>query len=863
MAQRFIQAAIPTYKESYVNLPLEFINKQITQDQAAFDKSAAELAALSSLKQDLSPWAEEQGYRNKLMNPYLEQINELSNQLYTTGQVGQVVPQIAKLNQKWTNDELRQQLAKDYEFYDKTYLPWTKQEGYSTAFDEYKTPEGKWNPKIDVKSSTGYKRILWDKDADIHKNLDNWVASSIGRSLNMPGATIEYIGGRPMLVEYKDGKKVNTGINLDTPEYSHYYQGAIDALADQYSTQENDVSLWLQNKVGDRKAIKNYVTNLARQKFHIKTDEESGQENYTPLSDPSGSGSVGTAPSSDLDYTVGPYGTVKIEGEGFDNLKKNIKTYNNNINAKYDQLFNSSVDAFNTNPEIFNNLQTELEVEFDNILKNKGADPKLYENIDNVKAFTQMPTNERYGYLKGILGDKEALRIRNKVLTYNLELATKGSPEIATQDYLNRFFTGYSELNDLEAKRNESERVYNALYDKGFSKNEKEIKNAGLEKNSLNTLSTIIDNKGFWFTGEIRGPESEKRLEVDTKYLPILDELGIKYSDKSHDGYITSQAWGFYKKKVKFINDPEDIRKIKNAFVFKDKIDKDIKAGNITLTQDEYIRETEGVKKGDEGHMYTFTEKFKESLNNDNQILIQLAQYTGAIDPTQSSPGNIDNVKKLFERSSMKDNDFEWTDGKMVVSDVKFRRYSSTSLPSLFVTIKNKEGGEDTEAGSTSTAIIHLDKNNKSQIADIIPEMLSDEDPVVNAIGAEWYGAAILGDVNLGKIRTFFDIEPSKETEGVPLSFKGEDGNTYVGRIGKAIDGKYYREFGKLNTQTGTIEPLATQKNSEGQLINVSDVKNSYEALQIIGFYNYGKVQGNSQWSSGGGSVEKDLEVLQ
>lgn len=361
MASRYLKAAIPTLEPGYVPLPLNFINEKITADQTKFDTAASQIATLNALKQDVAPW--DKGKEQDLLGKYTPQINELSEMLYKTGQVGQVVPSIAKLQQQWQNDPTRKYLQQGFDWYTTTELPREKEKGYAEAYNELKNPDGSWKSDINNYQLQGYKYVPWDNDKWIQDNLNNWVANSYAKATGADSAEVVMVNGVPQIKETRQGKTETKGIG---PEFGAYYQDAINALTDQVMTGDFDAATWLKGKKGeDRKAILDYITNLAIQKKFMQTDLNPGVTTYGNLPEGYGS-SAGNKPIDDFVAMVTPVPLETKSGETYTQIVKNI----DNIQKKQDIIKNSYQQASASILEQFPDLVNYVKANIKN-----GADP--------------------------------------------------------------------------------------------------------------------------------------------------------------------------------------------------------------------------------------------------------------------------------------------------------------------------------------------------------------------------------------------------------------------------------------------------------------------------------------------------------
>lgn len=831
MASRYLKAAIPQAQSVYTPMPLEFISQTIAGDQLKYNQADASMAEASKINQLLSPWAEEQGYREKLMQQYLPRVEELTKQLHTTGEVGQVVPQLAKLNQQWTNDPLRNTLAKDYEFYEKTYLPFTKEEGYSTAYDEYKTPEGSWNPNIDINKSSSYKRVLWDKDADIHKNIDNWMASSYAQLTGADGAQIEYVGGVPMLVESRNGKIEKKGIDLQDPFWKDLYANSIEGLANQYSTQPTDVGIWMQNKVGDKEAIKDYITNIARFKFFKQQDLTPGNQNYSALPN-SGSGSGGVG------VTTEDYNLITTPFKGVDASTDIAALYTNNKNLKTQVATDKKILLQETYNDLYNNKSNEgvgkivssVDQTLNNMLTQMSNDGEFKGNIFKEEKVRNILSNPEIGF-NSLIGDKSGRQaqelidlignegyesLKNNLFSNMIDLAKSPDQENATM--AQNFFNAYNNIETKETLAKNQDKVYDVLTESVI---EQALSDRKINTPQQGQLSVELT------------PKIRARLQDKEDPLRHLVSAFIKdpeaYKDLYHGGGevpdveldLAKELAGY----IKGANITPELTKVQQQ-----ELVYEITSGNTTG----------GEKKGE---LANFTQgMLKIFQENPNALLDYLQDY--GIDKNST---NKNKFAPIFNNSVLKTKGFDWaSDAK--ITDVALARLSEGSMPALYITAKDKNG-------NASTIPVQFNDSNISNLGKIVTQMITDDNTHVRNIGAELYSRAAINDADLGMLSALFNMKNSSEnSEGQFVNFKTKNGEEFAAFIGKNNKISLGSVQGYDENGNPLIKPIDTQKTEKGDLISGDDLNSFNEALQLLGYYNLGKIQSKSQFNYSGNS---------
>lgn len=854
MASRFIQAAIPTYKESYVPLPLEFINKQITQDQAGFDKGAAEIAALSSLKQNMSPWAEEQGYRDKLMNPYLAKINELSNQLYSTGQVGQVVPQIAKLNQQWTNDEQRLALEKDYEFYNETYLPWTKSDKYSASFDELRQYQNgvkteKWNPNIDIKTSSGLARIEGDQDAYVSKQLDNFVASGFQGVSGKDGIEIVMVGGVPQIRQTIPGTTGYKVIDPSDKMYGHYYEDAIQNVTDAIMSGQDNPHRYYKgvynqgDEASTRAAIEERVRQLASTRYFKTVENTPERVTYNNLP-AGGSGADGAFSGSGEDYL---FDVTPVSSIDFSYDPKTIEQFvvdtDKQILNKRIGLDDFARQALESNPELyndplvqgmFNNLNTSLNKDLQTRIDNgdiTGDDAIAAQNIiksgdiDFNDIFFGAKDNAANNILKERIGEKAWNNLRAEMQGSLLEMSK--NPSQKTYGFAQEYFKKSEEIQNLEAQKTMSNTLNDIMTDDLI----KQASDKGLLGSYKDDEATIKALKYFMKNpNEVITTDSDEEFGVKVKNFFREEDLKPKRGGLGEQAY-----WNW----------------IRDMGM---KIKSELKPNlSMTETFSKVVDITGGKDEADKKKslLSQWTTGLKDRYNSSNTDLLQVIQHN-ILDP---SIGNVNKIEDAFDRTPIKEKGFEWQDGKMQYTDVSFGKLSGSNMPVMFITVKNTDTDKSNEAaGKTATITTGVDMSDKFKVGQVVQELLLDNDPKVKTFGAELFAQTTLDEGTINKLKVLTDIRKSDAGKGKYIEFTSGSDNM-VANIDSYGKVQLNIVTGKNSDGTPIYTPIVSTKTLNGTVIKGDAINSMNELLQFIGFYKLGKAESNTGTSGGSSNV--------
>lgn len=895
MATRFIQAAIPTYKESYVDLPLEFINKQITQDQAGFDKGAAELAALSSLNQKMSAWAESQGYRDKLMNPYLTKLNELSNQLYSTGQVGQVVPQIAKLNQQWTNDEQRLALEKDYQFYNDVYLPWTKQEGYSTAVDDYKRPDGSWNPEIDIKKSSSYARLLSDNEAAINKEVMKVMPSSYTWVTNQGFKTdFDPATGQAYYID----PTTNTKKVLDYTVKD--IENAANRISQTVLEQQGDSWEYYRRKhnLKDFSSARHFVDRFLEPRFFSDYDITPGNRHQISDGSNTGNGNLGIEKTDDR-FSITPFGynETQYDYEGNNTQIYSIEKQQEELELQALSTFGTAVTQGKDTPK-FKSTLNDLEIYTDQLLtqaaKDNPAMKKEYELLaSSSSTFKEyilanpVDAFKKGGLIEKNLGGEKKNQLKSMIYGKMLDI-WKDPSSTEEAGYIEDYMVNYNQSKELDFQKDRLKSINNALADEA-SKNfdfgrigkEKGIEIVKSASEFTDWYANNMDNPRDFFGVTFANttmknilPESRrKEMGNDANVLYVDD---IKLKEWENKGFLkkntdTNQAimkgGGSSGMIVDYYKAPNGNNWNENSSIalsnkFNKHIKDEISKGSININQNKIISETTSSEK-DKGAMVHFQE---DKVKEWNSSPGKLKAIIMASDQGTSNEFNGKELFQIFQQSTIKSKNFKpGADGDIAISDVSFETDPRSSMPLMYITAKTKKKGEDGLTDEYSTISINLGKYDKNAAKDMMLQMITDNDDQVAAVGAQWFASLSADNSTLGAIGMFFDAGNDDIKEANEITFSMGQGRLATNYV--------LRNVGNGKTQIGVYDENHNFKsftggtNSEGEFIDGTDIENYTDALQLIGFYQIGKVgvsnteNTNNQWrndeESGGTPPEK------
>lgn len=344
MASRYLKAAIPQAQSVYTPMPLEFINQTLSTDQGKYDTAVGQIAALNALNQQVAPW--NQGEEVALIGKYTPQIEELANQLYKTGEVGQVVPQISKLNQQWLNDEERKRLQAGYDFYKTTEEPRMKGENYHTAYNALKKYDAQgneigWADDINNFNLANSAYIEGDQDKYLTGQLDRLVGSKL-ETIYGKGTTFQDPNtGKWMYRE--PGTKTVEELNLS----NDFTKDAIENLAYQISTGTDTPHQYYQKKRGasDYNKALEIVSDLASTRYYTNKNIQPGNEGFIPGMGDDGSGST---KQGDFVYTIQPIGLGEVGPETYLNISQNLDAYNTQQGLLEQGILKQSGDIINS-----------------------------------------------------------------------------------------------------------------------------------------------------------------------------------------------------------------------------------------------------------------------------------------------------------------------------------------------------------------------------------------------------------------------------------------------------------------------------------------------------------------------------------
>jgi len=243
------------------------------------------------------------------------------------------------------------------------------------------------------------------------------------------------------------------------------------------------------------------------------------------------------------------------------------------------------------------------------------------------------------------------------------------------------------------------------------------------------------------------------------------------------------------------------------------------------IQTEEYIKDTgEGEKAS--RYFNPVLNKLKEHYNNDPTSFLTLLQNSGySVKEKGKSEFNLNDVRDIFNNSMIKSPDFNLKeDEKVEISSVDLGSLGESSLPIIYFTVKDANG-------RSSSLPIKLPEVNKPDLANIIGELIVDDNPNVQDKGASIYARVLLNESYISSISTALNIsDKSDRLKGTIIDFKLGEKPYQV-----KIEGKGNYVIGK-QTADGTFAPLAKTTTATGTELPAS-VSSFSQFLRFMGYH--------------------------
>jgi hypothetical protein len=133
---------------------------------------------------------------------------------------------------------------------------------------------------------------------------------------------------------------------------------------------------------------------------------------------------------------------------------------------------------------------------------------------------------------------------------------------------------------------------------------------------------------------------------------------------------------------------------------------------------------------------------------------------------------NLNDVREVFNNATLKSPNFSLdADEEVKVSDINLGSLGESSLPIMYVTVKDKKG-------DSSTIPVTLPQVNKTDLAEFIGSFVADDNSNVQDKGAEIYARVLLAPSSISSVATALAITENSgrlKDEVIKFKFQNED----------------------------------------------------------------------------------------
>lgn len=884
MAVRFINPVESEYKSQFVPLPLDFIYGNIQAKQKDLDTARQKVAA-TEVNVKGTPWWE-QGKTNYVklkQEEYNNKIAAIANKLEMNKEAPQTaLSDISKLNREFQEDEIVQTMLRQNKLWEPIAKKAAEDPNAAASFwlDLKKFDPTKkdwvWNDPFSIKDEMIKAPTFAETDKYITDNFGKFLQPQIEERYG-GGATLTYI---PELGRYQivgpSGKLIEAITDSDL--VNNIIPTAIDNYADYLAnTDQHAQARVIREGLSygadptpyygrDVSKHRNLISSVVSKHFRIKDIQQKPDIQYIePATPTTKGGATTTTPKvEDIRFSIEQPSPINFS-EQYSTIGLSTSNLERDVNARNNILFNNTInDIVKVSPN--SQAASQAIIKMDEALNEtiKALEQNLWKQGDDVfasqedkDALQKIVSDPAIGFkslfanadasdqsiatLKNQLGQKGFDNFRAKVYNVMSELAASPDPE--SQAIAENFYKTYASLEydqSILAQQKEMVNSVGAAYvDQAISSGiitPEEVKAAGpLLQSGTPGNEDFKRLVGMALGGD---PMALKQLEKPGVWDRITSgsitdyDLGAEYAaDDKQKGISGPSAQGYA---ISWKSYAPLYEKIKNNL---DKL-------NASVKQEEYIVEF-GDEKSELTKYTNGKNGLKDQYNANPAMLMQVLQGYGKSllgeDQRGKTEFNQNDLRLMFNKSPLKMPNFNLADAdKVEVSTVNLGKLGNSSMPTLYITAKDSKG-------NSSTLPVAFNQINKSVLANMVTEFMTDNDPQVKAYGAELYGRATMSDGELANIGTMFDLmNRTKDVKdqtikftagGAPYELKVENGTAV---IGINANGKF-QSLGQTETPAGIQVP--------------NNVTNMDEFLEFMGFYTLYNNLYTGQLSSTGAGI--------
>jgi len=889
MAIQFVKPIETEYDSQFMPLPLDTIYKNIETQQQGLDTARADLNKTQiNLKGPF--WASQQGAETPIKEKYQSEVDELKERLERDkGNYSVIASKLAEVNQKFQNDPEVQKLVKQEEL-EKKNIDLGKIAG-GTAFMpniQYVDPvtqEIKFKDWRNINDEDIVAPVEDKTFEHVNKLVVDRLQEQSKKEYDNPTAFVykDEASGAYIVMDKPGGNVIKT-ISKNDPMINQAIKSASEILAVDASGQgrilrdfkENPflprVSLSDGRKVyqrgfKDAQQIEQFVRNAVDVVSYLRTEEiapEFTVKTEGTVLDASSSSGVSPQP---IDYNYTIFQGPTVDASGASNYSQNLGDLQLSVERMEATTFNNYIKELGTIAAVTNgtgNAAYNVITEFDGILNELLANAELSSRA--MQLFRDGDNQGNEYTLYSLLQDKDAALVDNNLAKLMDELGEEGenksvyrdarakfftlmnnladSPDKATQDIAERFFAMNTEITDkklvVQNLEKIEEQIGKTVISEALKNPEFQTELARIYPNATtrkNVIQALKENNGNNNTAL----SFYKALGGDKYELSILDPSVGDY----FKGIFSTELEQQYLGQARQLTKDFKYDKLYSA------LDNFRQTNPVTakIAQEEYIVDLDNTES--RSQFKKFFEEQKDYYNNNPQNLLNLFQnygYTAGKDIGKTDL-NLNDVREVFNNATLKSPKFSLEDDEEVkVSDINLGSLGESSLPIMYVTVKDKKG-------DSSTIPVTLPQVNKNDLAEFIGSFVADDNGNVQDKGAEIYARVLLSPSSISSVATALAITENSgrlKDEVIKFKFQNED-------YAIKINGQNNSTIGKLTdpNDISTFAPLSETKTKNGERLPVN-ISNFSQFLRFMGYHQMQYLSAQGDLAAGEAQRQRD-----
>jgi hypothetical protein len=890
MAIQFVKPIETEYDSQFMPLPLDTIYKNIETQQQGLDTARADLNKTQiNLKGPF--WAAQQGAETPIKDKYQKQVDELKERLEKDkGNYSVIASKLAEVNQKFQNDPEVQQLIR-HEQLEKKNIDLAKIAG-GTAFMpniqyvDSATQEIKFKDWRNVKDEDIVAPVEDKTLEHVNKLVVEKLQEQYRITYNKPQAFVykDPASGAYIVLE-EPGTSSKKEIISSNPIISKAIKSASELLALDASGQGRILREFKENPFvppvilpnGQQVIKRGYSSPAELEKFiekavdivsYQRTEEKSPKYRVeiegTALDAGSSGGGVSPQP---IDYNYTIFQGPTVDASGASNYSQNLGDLQLSVERMEATTFNNYIKELGTIAAVTNgtgNAAYNVITEFDGILNELLTNAELSSRA--MQLFRDGDNQGNEYTLYSLLQDKDAALVDNNLAKLMDELGEEGENKSVYRDARAKFFTLMNNLADSPDKATQD--IAERFFAMNTEITDKKLVVQNLEKIEEQIGKTVISEalKNAEFQAELAKiyPDATRRNNViealkenngdNNTALSFYKALGgDKYELSILDPSVGNYFKGIFSTELEqqYLGQARELTKNSKFDKLYSALDKFRQTNPVTakIAQEEYIVDLDNTES--RSQFKKFFEEQKDYYNNNPQNLLNLFQnygYTAGKDIGKTNL-NLNDVREVFNNATLKSPNFSLdADEQVKVSDINLGSLGESSLPIMYVTVKDKKG-------DSSTIPVTLPQVNKTDLAEFIGSFVADDNSNVQDKGAEIYARVLLAPSSISSVATALAITENSgrlKDEVIKFKFQNED-------YAIKINGQNNSTIGKLTdpNDISTFAPLSETKTKNGERLPVN-ISNFSQFLRFMGYHQMQYLSDQGDLAAGESQRQRD-----